>query len=128
MPQSPLRTSSTTTHVTPRMFSPSIETIASVRRATICPFCSGVNTSSISLTLMSGMALLVLVVLDEGRQWCAGSGSRRACGTAGAQPRDRQPDAARRPSCCGATPALGVSHQVVDVLLRGDVGESGGGH
>jgi hypothetical protein len=33
--QSPLRTSSTTTQVTPRMFSPSIETIASVSRSTI---------------------------------------------------------------------------------------------
>src|ERR1700710_664561 len=55
MPQSPLRTSSTTTQVTPRMFSPSIETIASVRRSTICFFCSDVNTSSISLTLTSGM-------------------------------------------------------------------------
>src|SRR6185503_15982791 len=30
MPQSPLSTSSTVTHVTPRMFSPSIETMASV--------------------------------------------------------------------------------------------------
>jgi hypothetical protein len=34
----------------------SIETIASVRRSTICPFCSDVNTPSISLTLMSGIA------------------------------------------------------------------------
>src|SRR5207344_1684030 len=36
IPQSPLLTSSTTHHVTWRMFSPSIETIASVRRSMIC--------------------------------------------------------------------------------------------
>jgi hypothetical protein len=41
MPQSPLATSSTTTHVTARMFSPSIDTIASVRRSTISLFWSG---------------------------------------------------------------------------------------
>ena len=49
----------TTTQVTPRLFSPSIESMASVRRSTICSFCSEVNTSSMSLTLMSGVALLL---------------------------------------------------------------------
>src|SRR6516225_1827095 len=54
------------TQVTPRMLSPSMETIASVSRSTICPFCSDVNTSSISLTLMSGIALLLWIgLLDE---------------------------------------------------------------
>jgi hypothetical protein len=40
MPQSPLFTSSTTTQVTPRMFSPSISTIVSVGRCTISRFCA----------------------------------------------------------------------------------------
>jgi len=38
MPQSPLCTSSTTTQVTGRMFSPSMATMASVRSLTICRF------------------------------------------------------------------------------------------
>ena len=54
-----------TTQVTPRMFSPSMETIASVRRSTICPFCSDVKTSSISLTLISGIALLLWLGYEE---------------------------------------------------------------
>jgi hypothetical protein len=45
---SPLATSSTTTQVTGRRFSPSIETIASVSRSMISRFWSGVKTSSMS--------------------------------------------------------------------------------
>ena len=55
MPQSPLLTSSTTTQVTGRMFSPSMSTIASVRRSTMSRFCSAVKTFSMTLTLMSGI-------------------------------------------------------------------------
>jgi hypothetical protein len=62
IPQSPLRTSSTTTQVTGRMASPSIATIASVSSETIRRFCSGVNTSSISLTLMNGITSPSLVL------------------------------------------------------------------
>ena len=46
------------TQVTWRMLSPSMATIASVSSSTIRRFCSGVNTSSMSLTLMSGIFLL----------------------------------------------------------------------
>jgi hypothetical protein len=47
IPHDPLFTSSIVTQVTPRMFSPSIETIASVNFSMISFFCFGVNTSSI---------------------------------------------------------------------------------
>src|SRR5262249_9715402 len=53
-PQSPLLTSSTTTQVTDRMFSPSIETIVSVSLRIISCFCAGVNTPSISFTFTNG--------------------------------------------------------------------------
>src|SRR5687768_6987874 len=68
---SPLATSSTTTQVTGRMFSPSMETIASVRRSMISRFWSGVKTSSTSLTLMIG-------IVPPGVDWLAAcSCSRR---------------------------------------------------
>jgi len=60
MAQSPLLTSSMTHHVTPRMFSPSTLTIASVSRSAIWRFWSGVKTSSITLTLMRGMGRSLL--------------------------------------------------------------------
>ena len=44
IPHSPLLTSSTTTQVTWRRFSPSIETIVSVSRSTISCFCLRVKT------------------------------------------------------------------------------------
>src|SRR6201984_3753128 len=50
IPQSPLSTSSTTHQVTLRMFSPSIETIASVSLLMIWRFCSPLNTSLITRT------------------------------------------------------------------------------
>ena len=56
IPQSPLLTSSITTHVTGRMFSPSIDTIASVSLRIIYCFCIGVNTPSISFTFTKGIA------------------------------------------------------------------------
>ena len=56
MPQSPLLTSSTITHVTGRRFSPSILTMVSVSWWIISLFCSGVKTPSIRRTLTSGMA------------------------------------------------------------------------
>lgn len=56
MPQSPLLTSSTTTQVTLRIASPSMDTMASVRRSTMCCFAVSSKTFSITLTLMSGMA------------------------------------------------------------------------
>src|SRR3954451_706739 len=62
MAQSPLLTSSITHHVTPRMFSPSTLTIASVRRSAIWVFCSGVKTPSMSRTLMRGMVPLLRFV------------------------------------------------------------------
>src|SRR5688500_8368026 len=46
-----------THQVTPRMFSPSTLTTASVSRSAIWVFCSGVKTPSMSLTLMRGMSL-----------------------------------------------------------------------
>src|SRR5262245_35949316 len=50
IPQSPLSTSSTTHQVTPRMLSPSIETIASVSLLIIWRFCSLLNTSLMTRT------------------------------------------------------------------------------
>src|SRR4051794_22170142 len=50
MPQSPLWTSSTRTQVTPRMFSPSTATIASVSPSTIWRLLSSLNTPSMTLT------------------------------------------------------------------------------
>ena len=55
IPQSPLLTSSISTVVTPRMFSPSMETIVSVSLAIISCFCFWEKTPSISFTLISGM-------------------------------------------------------------------------
>src|SRR4051795_13354937 len=56
IPQSPLLTSSTTTQVTPRMFSPSISTIVSVSFSIISCFWSSRKTPSMTLTLTSGIA------------------------------------------------------------------------
>ncbi len=55
MPQSPLLTSSMTTQVTPRMFSPSISTIVSVSFSIISCFCSSSKTPSMSLTFTIGI-------------------------------------------------------------------------
>src|SRR6204780_5885760 len=55
MPHSPLLTSEIFTQVPPRMFSPSIETMASVNFWMICRFCSGLNTFSIKCTSISGI-------------------------------------------------------------------------
>src|SRR5215472_16247534 len=54
--QSPLCTSSSTHQVTPRMFSPSIDTIASVSFCTISRRCELEKTPSITLTLISGIS------------------------------------------------------------------------
>src|SRR5215469_17244677 len=54
--QSPLCTSSSTHQVTPRMFSPSIDTIASVSFCTISWRCELEKTPSITLTLISGIS------------------------------------------------------------------------
>ena len=53
--QSPLCTSSSTHQVTPRMFSPSIDTIVSVSFCTISRRCEAEKTPSITLTLISGI-------------------------------------------------------------------------
>src|SRR5262249_35010943 len=85
-PQSPLLTSSRTTHVTGRRFSPSIDTIASVSLRLISCFCAGVNTPSISLTFTRGMAVLLSVIgsclSDPGHRICqarAGYCARFVC-------------------------------------------------
>jgi len=57
-PQSPLLTSSMTTHVTGRMLSPSIDTIVSVSLRIISCFCFGVKTPSRSFTFTSGIGFL----------------------------------------------------------------------
>src|SRR6516165_8058794 len=57
IPQSPLSTSSTRQSVTLRMFSPSIETIASVSLLMIWCFCSLLNTSLMTRTWMRGIGL-----------------------------------------------------------------------
>src|SRR5215472_5326383 len=54
--QSPLCTSSSTHQVTPRMFSPSIDTIASVSFCTISRRCELEKTPSITLILISGIS------------------------------------------------------------------------
>jgi hypothetical protein len=59
IPHSPLFTSSTTTQVTWRMFSPSMETIVSVRRRIISCFWVELKTPSISLTLINGIGNLL---------------------------------------------------------------------
>src|SRR5215475_13772307 len=59
MPQSPLSTSSIVTQVTPRMFSPSIETMASVSFLMICLFWSLLKTSLMTRTWMSGIPILL---------------------------------------------------------------------
>jgi hypothetical protein len=53
--QSPLATSLIFTQVTPRMFSPSTETIASVTFSISCRFWSGVKTSPMMWISTSGM-------------------------------------------------------------------------
>jgi len=58
MPQSPLWTSSTTTQVTWRRFSPSTATMASVSRWMIWRFWVSLKTPSMTLTLMSGMVVI----------------------------------------------------------------------
>jgi hypothetical protein len=63
MPQSPLSTSSMTHQVTGRMFSPSIETIASVSLPMIWRFCSLLNTSLMMRTWMSGISISPFVAL-----------------------------------------------------------------
>src|SRR5262249_40263478 len=54
---SPLFTSSTTTQVTCRIFSPSTLTMASVSFFTISCFCESEKTPSMSLTLINGINL-----------------------------------------------------------------------
>ncbi len=61
MLQSPLATSEIFTVVTPRMFSPSIETMASVNLWMISRFCSGLNTFSIRWTYINGIVVLPLL-------------------------------------------------------------------
>src|SRR5262249_51653205 len=58
-PQSPLLTSSITTRVACRKFSPSIDTIVSVSLRAISCFSLGVKTPSITLTFTSGMGVLL---------------------------------------------------------------------
>src|SRR5215831_7025205 len=55
IPKSPLFTSSITTQVTLRMFSPSIQTTASVSFFTISRFCESENVPSMTLTLTNGI-------------------------------------------------------------------------
>jgi hypothetical protein len=89
------------------------------QRSTICPFCSGVNTSSISLTLMSGIRSSFCWVVV----WLVAGRARRLainCGTLG-----RTRRGVRR-----SAEAVTVSFapQVVDVLAGGEVGDGAGGH
>ena len=73
MAQSPLLTSSMTHQVTPRMFSPSTLTIASVSRSAIWVFCSGVKTPSMSLTVIRGhVPLLRCLGFESVRAWRTG--------------------------------------------------------
>src|SRR4051794_610170 len=89
MAQSPLRTSSMTHQVTPRMFSPSTLTIASVRRSAISVFWSGVKTPSMTFTLMRGMGTPCgLGVGEEGRAF---RGARRRLAPRGRRRRARKP-------------------------------------
>jgi hypothetical protein len=67
MPHSPLLTSEIFTQVTPRMFSPSIETMASVSFWMICRFCSGLNTFSIRCTSINGIVVLLRAGLARAR-------------------------------------------------------------
>ena len=65
MPHSPLVTSEIFTQVTPRMFSPSIETMASVNFCMICRFCSGLKTFSIRWTSMRASSCSFLLASPE---------------------------------------------------------------
>src|SRR5882757_4642400 len=56
IPQSPLATSSTTTQVTGRMFSPSTSTMASVTFRTMSCFWVVENTPSMTFTLTNGIS------------------------------------------------------------------------
>ena len=67
MPHSPLVTSEIFTQVTPRMFSPSTETMASVNFWMICRFCSGLNTFSIRWTSINGIVVLLYADLAHAR-------------------------------------------------------------
>jgi hypothetical protein len=58
IPRSPFLTSSITTQVTARRFSPSIAIIVSVSFRTISCFCAGVKTPSISFTVTRGISFL----------------------------------------------------------------------
>jgi hypothetical protein len=56
----------------PRMFSPSIETMASVNFWMICRFCSGLNTFSIRWTSINGIVLLLFADLARARSLAKG--------------------------------------------------------
>ena len=64
-PQSPLLTSSRTTNVYGRKFSPSIDTIVSVSLRIISCFCVGVKTPSIIFTFSNGICFFQSILLFE---------------------------------------------------------------
>src|SRR3954463_4735930 len=64
MPQSPLATSEILTQVTPRMASPSIDTMASVSLLIIWRFCSALNTFWITWTSINGMSFSLMLAND----------------------------------------------------------------